>query len=39
MSKYIALLINTLNHDASIAGLLDPSERIQRILKNYEKNK
>ena len=39
MSKYIALLINTLNHDASIAGLLDPSERIQRILKNYEANR
>ena len=39
MSKYIALLINTLNHDASIAGLLDPSERIQRILKKYENNK
>ena len=38
MSKYIALLINTLNHDASIAGLLDPSERIQRILKKYENN-
>ena len=35
MSKYIALLINTLNHDASIANLLDPSERIQKILKKY----
>lgn len=35
MSKYIALLINTLNHDFSIAGLLDPAERIQKILKRY----
>ncbi|MGN1206651.1 MAG: ribose-phosphate pyrophosphokinase [Eubacterium sp.] len=35
MSKYIALVINTLNHDASIASLLDPSERIQKILKKY----
>ena len=35
MSKYIALLINTLNHDFSIAELLDPSERIQKILKKY----
>ena len=35
MSKYIALLINTLNHDSSIANLLDPSERIQKILKKY----
>ena len=36
MSKYIALLINTLNHDYSIAGLLDPSERIRKILEKYE---
>lgn len=35
MSKYIALLINTLNHDFSIANLLDPAERIQKILKRY----
>ena len=35
MSKYIALLINTLNHDSSIANLLDSSERIQKILKKY----
>lgn len=35
MSKYIALLIDTLNHDASISDILDPSERIQKILKKY----
>ena len=35
MSKYIALLINTLNHDASISNLLDPSERIHKVLKKY----
>ena len=39
MSKYIALLINTLNHDASIANLLDPAERIQNILKQKKKKK
>ena len=39
MSKYIALLINTLNHDASIANLLDPAERIQNILKQYGQQK
>ena len=32
MSKYIAYIIDTLNHDASISDLLDPSERIQRLL-------
>lgn len=32
MSKYIAYIIDTLNHDASISDLLDPSDRIQRLL-------
>lgn len=35
MSKYIALLIDTLNHDCSIAEYLNPTERIERILKKY----
>lgn len=35
MSKYIALLIDTLNHDQSISQLLNPTERIQNILKKY----
>ena len=32
MSKYIALLIDSLNHDASISEYLDPTERIHKIL-------
>ena len=36
MSKYIALLIDTLNHDASISDLLDPFERIHRFLEKYK---
>lgn len=35
MSKYIALLIDTLNHDQSISELLNPVERIHTILKKY----
>ena len=35
MSKYIALLIDTLNHDQSISEFLDPTDRIRRILKQY----
>ena len=35
MSKYIAYLIDTLNHDASVSDLLNPSARIQNILKKY----
>ena len=37
MSKYIALLIDTLNHDSTISHLLNPTERIQKILKKYDK--
>lgn len=40
LSKYIALIIDTLNHDSSISGLLDPVERIQKVLnkfRNHEK--
>lgn len=35
MSKYIALLIDTVNHDGSISSILSPSERIQHILNKY----
>ena len=36
MSKYIAYLIDTLNHDASISDLLDPNERIQSVVARYK---
>lgn len=35
MSKFLALLINTLNHDQSISSLLDPSEKIHTLLSQY----
>lgn len=37
MSKYIALVIDTLNHDGSISDILDPSERIQNVLEKYRR--
>ena len=40
LSKYIALIIDTLNHDSSISRLLNPVERIQKVLtkfRNHEK--
>lgn len=37
MSKYIALVIDTLNHDASISSILAPSERIQNVVEKYKK--
>lgn len=36
MSKYIAYIIDTLNHDTSISDLLVPNERIQRIVSRYK---
>ena len=36
MSKYVAYLIDTLNHDASISDLLNPVERIQHIVTKYK---
>ena len=35
MSKYIALLIDTLNHDGSISGLLNPTDRIRACIERY----
>ena len=37
MSKYIAYIIDTLNHDASISDLLNPNERIQSAIARYKK--
>lgn len=35
MSKYIALIIDTLNHDMSVSHLLNPVDRIKRCVSNY----
>lgn len=35
LSKYIAYLIDTLNHDSSISDLLNPNDRIQALLAKY----
>ena len=35
MSKYIAYLIDTLNHDTSISDLLNPVERITSVVARY----
>jgi ribose-phosphate pyrophosphokinase len=38
MSKYLALLIDALNHDVSISELLDPVKKIQDVLAKYKKS-
>ena len=35
MSKYIALIIDNLNHDSSLSDLLNPTKRINRLLEKY----
>lgn len=35
MSKYIALIIDTLNHDMSVSHLLNPIDRIKKLVNAY----
>lgn len=35
LSKYVALLIDSLNHDHSISSLLDPFDKIDSLLEKY----
>lgn len=39
MAKYIALLVDTLNNDNSISKLLDPADRIKKVVANYNGEK
>ena len=39
VSKYIAPIIDTINHDASISNLLTPVDRIQEKVKEYNASK
>ena len=36
MSKYIAHLIDTINHDGSISDLLDPAQRISTLVEKHK---
>nr|MBP8990336.1 ribose-phosphate pyrophosphokinase [Clostridia bacterium] len=37
MAKFVALLIDAINHDASLSSLIDPTEKIRKLLENYRK--
>ena len=39
MCKYVAYIIDTLNHDRTISTLLDQSKKIHNLLDKYNKNK
>ena len=36
MSKYLAAIINSFNHDVSIGAVLSPTEKIQKLVKRYQ---
>ncbi len=36
MSKYMAAIINSFNHDVSIGNVLSPTEKIQKLVKKYQ---
>ena len=38
MSKFLALIIDSLNHDISIGNVLDPSEKIHTLLEKHNAN-
>ncbi len=35
MSKFIASIINFMNHDASMSNIYTPTEKIRHILEKY----
>ncbi|MCR5295348.1 MAG: ribose-phosphate pyrophosphokinase [Lachnospiraceae bacterium] len=37
MSKYLALIIDTMNHDGSLSMLLDPVDRIHKVLDRHRR--
>ena len=37
MSKFIALIIDSMNHDISIKAVLDPTQRIHALLERHRK--
>ncbi len=38
LSRYLALIIHTINHDQSVDGILNSTTRIQDIVAEYKKN-
>ena len=37
MSKFIALIIDTLNHDETMSPLLNPQDRVRQVIEKYER--
>ena len=39
MSKFTAAIINTINHDRSLTGIIDPTAKIQKLITRYNKKR
>lgn len=39
MSRFVALLIDAINHDASLSRLISPTEKIQKLLEFYRRKR
>ena len=39
MCKYVAYIIDTLNHDATISDLLNPVKRINKLVSKHKKSR
>jgi ribose-phosphate pyrophosphokinase len=37
LSKYIALIIDTINHDTSVTDIINPTKKIQKLLQKHKK--
>ena len=37
MSKFLALIIESLNHEVPIGNVLDPTDKIQKLLEKHNK--
>ncbi len=36
MSKFIALIIDSFNHDITMSSVLNPTDKIHRLLERYK---
>ena len=36
LSRFVALLIDAINHDASLSKLMTPTEKIQKLIEFYK---
>lgn len=38
MAKFVALLVDAINHDASLSSLIDPTEKIRKLLEKFRRS-